>query len=340
MSKNLTVQKSKNLRTMNSFGFDVRALYFAAPRTSEEAKMAASEAKELNCPVLALGGGSNVLFTRDYQGLVLHPCIDGIVVMDEDEECCRIAVGAGVVWDNLVAYTVERGLGGLENLSLIPGSTGAAPVQNIGAYGAEAKDAVDSVEGFYLDDLSDFTLDKESCRFAYRDSIFKRELKGKILITRVVFRLSKRPAYSLSYGNLDEEIRKYGEPNLDRIRRAVIEIRRRKLPDPAELGNAGSFFKNPTVDAVKANELRAMYPDMPIFPSAEGRMKLAAGKLIEICGFKGARHGNVGVHEHQALVLVNRGGGTPAELLELSDKIRKAVHDKFGVDIEPEVNVI
>ena len=325
---------------MNTFGFDVRARYYASPETSEEAKTAVSEAKLRNLPVLALGGGSNVLFTRDYPGLVLRPCIAGIDKIGEDEESLRIAVGAGVVWDRQVAYAVERGWGGLENLSLIPGNTGAAPVQNIGAYVVEAKDTIESVEGFYFDDLSDFKLDKESCRFGYRDSVFKHELKGKTLITRVVFRLSKYPVYSLSYGKLGEEVKKYGEPNLARIRRAVVDIRSRKLPDPALLGNAGSFFKNPTVDEAVADELHARHPDIPLYPAADGKVKLAAGSLIELCGFKGARHGKVGVHDKQALVLVNYGGGTPTELLELSDKIRKAVREKFGVEIEPEVNVI
>lgn len=328
------------LKELNTFGFDVRALYYSSPVSTEEAKASVAEARSKNLPILALGGGSNILFTRDYPGLVIHPRIGGIDIINEDHSSVLISVGAGIVWDRLVAYTVGRGWGGLENLTLIPGNTGASPVQNIGAYGVEAKDSIESVEGFYFDNLSDFKLDAESCRFNYRDSIFKRELQGKTLITRVEFRLSKNPKFELSYGKLDEEVAKYGQPTLTRIRQSVADIRRSKLPDPAILGNAGSFFKNPTVDKVLADALQETHPQIPQYPATDGRVKLAAGSMIELCGFKGTRHGNVGVHHRQALVLVNHGNGTPTEILELSDMIRRAVLEKFGVEIETEVNII
>ena len=213
------------LKELNTFGFDVRALYYSSPVSTEEAKASVAEARSKNLPILALGGGSNILFTRDYPGLVIHPRIGGIDIINEDHSSVLISVGAGIVWDRLVAYTVGRGWGGLENLTLIPGNTGASPVQNIGAYGVEAKDSIESVEGFYFDNLSDFKLDAESCRFNYRDSIFKRELQGKTLITRVEFRLSKNPKFELSYGKLDEEVAKYGQPTLTR---RSCETRRRK----------------------------------------------------------------------------------------------------------------
>jgi UDP-N-acetylmuramate dehydrogenase len=336
----MMIVENISLKPLNTFGFDARARYFASPETPDEAKSAVSAFDLRKTPVFVLGGGSNVVFTHDYPGLVVQPRMSGVDRISEDDKYVRLAVGAGVALDSLIEYAVEHELSGLENLSLIPGSVGAAPVQNVGAYGVEAKDTIESVEGFYLNSLSDFKMNNADCRFAYRDSIFKRELKGQVLITRVVFKLRKYHEYNVSYGNVEEELQKYGEVNLANIRRAIIDIRSRKLPNPAILGNAGSFFKNPVTDKAKADELRAAYPDIPIYNAPDGTAKIAAGKLIELCGFKGARLGNVGVHDKQSLVLVNFGGATPAELLQLSDKIRKTVRDTFGVEIEPEVNIL
>jgi UDP-N-acetylmuramate dehydrogenase len=336
----MRIVENISLKSLNTFGFDARARYFASPETPDEAKSVVSAFDLHKTPVFVLGGGSNVVFTHDYPGLVVQPQISNIDRISEDDKYVRLAVGAGVALDSLIEYTVEHELSGLENLSLIPGNVGAAPVQNVGAYGVEAKDTIESVEGFYLSNLSDFRMNNADCRFAYRDSIFKRELKGQVLITRVVFKLRKYHEYNVSYGNVGEELQKYGKVNLANIRRAIIDIRSRKLPNPAILGNAGSFFKNPVTDKAKADELRAAYPDIPIYSAPDGTAKIAAGKLIELCGFKGARLGNVGVHDKQSLVLVNFGGATPAELLQLSDKIRKTVRDTFGVEIEPEVNIL
>ena len=244
-------------------------------------------------------------------------------------------------WDELVAWSVGRGLWGLENLSLIPSSVGAAPVQNIGAYGAEAGDTIVCVEYLSADDLSIVRLDAEACRFGYRDSIFKHELKGCAVITAVEFCLSKRERPNLGYGDVVNEVEALGGATLGNIREAICSIRRRKPPDTAVMGNAGSFFKNPVVDAARADALRREYPDMPTYPAAgEGRVKLAAGWLIDRCGMKGYRDGRVGVHDRQALVLVNLGGATGAEVIELARTVRRRVFDKFGVEIDMEVNVI
>ncbi len=288
-----------------------------------------------------LGGGNNVLFTRDYDGVILTPCGRGISVVDQTADSLTVRAEAGVEWDELVAWSVGHGLWGLENLSLIPSSVGAAPVQNIGAYGAEAGDTIVCVEYLSTDDLSIVRLDAEACRFGYRDSIFKHELKGRAVITAVEFRLSKRERPNLGYGDVVSEVEALGGATLGNIREAICSIRRRKLPDTAVMGNAGSFFKNPVVDAARADALRSEYPDMPTYPAAgEGRVKLAAGWLIDRCGLKGYRDGRVGVHDRQALVLVNLGGATGAEVIELAHTVRRRVFDKFGVEIDMEVNVI
>lgn len=287
-----------------------------------------------------LGGGNNILFTQRFAGTLLKPVGKGIKIKAQIDDSVIVEAEAGVEWDDLVAWSVERDLWGMENLSLIPGTVGAAPVQNIGAYGAEAKDVIERVHYFDVEDRKHHTLGCAECRFAYRESIFKHELKGRAIITSVEFRLSKSSQPSLGYGDLAKEVELRGGATLKNIREAVCAIRQSKLPDTAVLGNAGSFFKNPIVNKEVSERLKAEYDTMPIYPVSEHKCKLAAGWLIDQAGLKGYRKGNVGVHERQALVLVNFGGATGAEVIALSKEVREKVFAKFGINIDPEVNIL
>jgi UDP-N-acetylmuramate dehydrogenase len=338
-------EKNKSLKPLNTFGFDANARYFAAPDTTDKIENLLADAQKNNIPLFVLGGGSNVVFVRDFDGLVLCPQIKSIEFVDEDGDDVFLEAGAGVVWDDFVRYAVEHSLGGIENLSAIPGNVGASPVQNIGAYGMEVKDSIVAVDGIFIENGTRFTLINDECHFAYRDSIFKNELKRKTVVTHVAFRLSRRPEYRLDYGNLKSELDRYNEINLRNIRASVIAIRESKLPDPKVLGNAGSFFKNPIVEKAKAEQLLELFPSMPVYPayspdSSAGMVKLSAGWMIEQCSLKGYRENNIGVHHKQALVLVNHGGGTATELLAFSLMVQEKVFDKFNVKIEPEVNLI
>ena len=287
-----------------------------------------------------LGGGNNILFTQRFAGTLLKPVGKEIKIKAQIDDSVIVEAEAGVEWDDLVAWSVERDLWGMENLSLIPGTVGAAPVQNIGAYGAEAKDVIERVHFFDVEDRKHHTLGCAECRFAYRESIFKHELKGRAIITSVEFRLSKSSQPSLGYGDLAKEVELRGGATLKNIREAVCAIRQSKLPDTAVLGNAGSFFKNPIVNKEVSERLKAEYDSMPIYPVSEHKCKLAAGWLIDQAGLKGYRKGNVGVHERQALVLVNFGGATGAEVIALSEEVREKVFAKFGINIDPEVNIL
>ena len=288
-----------------------------------------------------LSGGNNILFTQDVEPLLITPCDQSITIIGEDESSVRVKVGAGVEWDDLVAWSVERGLWGIENLSLIPGKAGAAPVQNIGAYGVEAKDAIRSVEMYFVEGDNFVTLAAEHCGFGYRESVFKHSLKGRVIITSIEVELSKVANPRLGYGDVIREVEARGGATLANIRDAICSIRRSKLPDTAVLGNAGSFFKNPIVEKEVAERLLAEYPDMPQYPAAEeGKVKLAAGWLIDKSGMKGYKEGNVGVHERQALVLVNLGGATGGEVIAFAHKVVATVREKFGIEISPEVNVL
>lgn len=287
-----------------------------------------------------LGGGNNILFTGRYEGTLIHPTGRNIEVVEEDESSLRLRADAAVEWDDMVAWCVAHDLWGAENLSLIPGSVGASPVQNIGAYGAEAKDIIERVYFFDTEELQHRSLSNAECRFAYRDSIFKRELRGRAIITAVDFKLAKTASPNLGYGDLSREVESRGGATLKNIRDAVCAIRRSKLPDTAVLGNAGSFFKNPIVESAVAERLLKIYPDMPSYPASDDKRKLAAGWLIDRAGMKGYRQGNVGVHDRQALVLVNFGSATGDEVIALAAAVQDAVYKKFGVKIEPEVNIL
>lgn len=288
-----------------------------------------------------LGGGNNILFTRRFEGTLIKPAATGITVIGEDTDTVTLRAEAATDWDRMVAWCVERGLWGAENLSLIPGTVGASPVQNIGAYGAEAAGIIYRVHLYDTLRREHATLEKADCRFAYRDSIFKHELRGRTVITAVELRLGKHPAPNLAYGDLKAQVEARGGASIANIRNAVCAIRRSKLPDPDTLGNAGSFFKNPVVDNATAERLREEDPACPVYPvSAHGMCKLAAGWLIDRAGLKGFRMGRVGVHERQALVLVNFGGATGDEVIALARYVQDRVFDRFGVRIEPEVNIL
>ena len=290
---------------------------------------------------MVLSGGNNILFTQDYDGLILTPVARGIELLRKEGDEVLVRVEAGVEWDDLVAWAVAHELWGIENLSLIPGKVGAAPVQNIGAYGCEAKDVIERVLGYDTELCTYTALTRAECAFGYRDSIFKRALKGRWILTAVEIRLSLRANPQLGYGDVAREVEARGGATLKNIREAISDIRRSKLPDTNLLGNAGSFFKNPVVERSVAERLLATYPDMPHYPAADPDcIKLAAGWLIDRAGLKGTRCGAVGVHDRQALVLVNHGGATGSEVIAFAHHVIRTVKERFGIEIEPEVNII
>lgn len=329
------------LQKHHTFGTEALAKYYFEFTENDDLKgflTTNNEWKESR--ILILGEGSNLLFVGDFRGLVINPNIPGIKIAHEDRNNIWLEVGSGVVWDQLVEYTVFNQWGGIENLSLIPGKVGAAAVQNIGAYGMEVQNRIESVSGIDLETQTEYSIEAMDCQFAYRDSIFKNRLKDRFIITNVVFKLDKFPEFILNYGDLKTETEKLGPVNLRNIRETIIGIRESKLPDPKVYGNAGSFFKNPIIESTLAEKLLATYPNMPHYPAPDGQAKLAAGWLIEQCGWKGFRRGDAGVHEKQALVLVNYGNATGKEIYDLSEEIKSSVQEKFGVELEREVNVI
>lgn len=327
-----------SLRDRNSFGVEqqaARLIEFDSPDDLRTLFAAGVPDRWM-----VLSGGNNVLFTQDYDGLIVTPAARGIKCLSDEGDTVRIRVEAGVEWDDLVEWAVAHDLWGVENLSLIPGKAGAAPVQNIGAYGCEAADTIRRVEMFCVENGSMLTLDAAHCGFGYRESVFKHTLKGRIIITAVEFELSRTPRPRLAYGDVEREVEARGGASLRNIREAICAIRRSKLPDPAVLGNAGSFFKNPVVEAPVAAALLERYPAMPHYPAPDGRVKLAAGWLIDQAGLKGWREGNVGVHERQALVLVNYGGATGGEVIAFARRVQQRVLDRFGIAIDTEVNIL
>jgi UDP-N-acetylmuramate dehydrogenase len=334
------ILKNVSLKRYNTFGLDYSSDFFLTLKSENEAVRTFQERDFDRNHILILGAGSNVLFTGHYDGTIIHPDIGGIKVEDQKSDYVIVSAGAGVKWDSLVEWTVDNGLGGIENLSLIPGSAGASPIQNIGAYGVEVKDTIEKVRTISVDNGSVKEFDKRECLFGYRNSIFKNELKGKYMVSRVYFRLTTNPKLILIYGTVANEMADLGGANLKNVRNAIIKIRREKLPDPDVIGNAGSFFKNPVVDISTAEMLRKRYPQIPCYEDQSGGVKLAAGWLIDQCGWKGKRAGNTGVHDKQALIIVNHGGATGQEILNLSDEIKKSVWYKFEVELEREVEVI
>lgn len=327
-----------SLRDRNSFGVEQQAARLVEFDTPDDLRTLFAAGVPDRWMVLS--GGNNVLFTQDYDGLIVTPAARGITRLSDEGDSVRIRVEAGVEWDDLVEWAVAHDLWGVENLSLIPGKAGAAPVQNIGAYGCEAADTIRRVEMFCVENGSMLTLDAAHCGFGYRESVFKHTLKGRVIITAVEFELSRTPRPRLAYGDVEREVEARGGASLRNIREAICAIRRSKLPDPAVLGNAGSFFKNPVVEAPVAAALLERYPAMPHYPAPDGRVKLAAGWLIDQAGLKGWRQGNVGVHERQALVLVNYGGATGGEVIAFARRVQQRVLDRFGIAIDTEVNIL
>lgn len=327
-----------SLLSHNTFGIDVSASRFLEYASVEELQQQIAQGA-VTTPFLHIGGGSNLLFTKDYDGLILHSCIEGIEVTEEDERTVSVRVGAGVVWDDFVAYCVAHGWYGAENLSLIPGEVGAGAVQNIGAYGVEVKDLITAVETVNIQgDQRVYSI--EECGYAYRNSIFKRPENKSVFITYVRFRLSKEEYYTLDYGTIRQELGKYPELTLPVVRKVIIDIRESKLPDPKVMGNAGSFFMNPIVSKEKLLALQQEYPQIPYYELADGQVKIPAGWMIDQCGWKGKSLGPAAVHDKQALVLVNRGGAKGSDIIALSDAVRASVREKFGIDIHPEVNFV
>ena len=338
----MTIRKNISLKEFNTFHVDLLAKYFCEVNNVNELEALFSNDQYKDEQKLILGGGSNLLFTKDFDGLVIKNNIGGIEVISENENEVLVKVGAGNNWDEFVEYTINLGLNGLENLSLIPGTVGASPIQNIGAYGVEVKDVIESVNGFTLDGFDRKTFSNPECKFGYRDSIFKSELKNKFIVTSVVFKLSKDGKVKSNY----EAIRNYiEEKNIkevtpNEIRNAVIEIRKSKLPEPKEIGNAGSFFKNPVILNEQFENIKRKYPDLNGYKVDDKSVKISAGWLIEKCGLKGKRIGNVGIYDKQALVVVNYGGASGNEILEFAHMVKAEVKQKFGIELNYEVNIV
>ena len=338
----MTLIENCSIKPYTTFGIEAKARYFVRVSTVEELSEALKHPLVAGLPVLILGGGSNVLFTKDYEGLVVKIDFKGISVDHQKEDTVLVSAGAGEDWDNFISFCVGKGYAGLENLSLIPGVVGTCPVQNIGAYGVEVKDTIDHVTVYDRNTGQICVLTNAECHFGYRESIFKYSAKGRYIITSVAFSLSLSPVFHTQYGAITAELARMGvnSLSLSAIRNAVISIRSSKLPDPLVMGNAGSFFKNPSIDAFQYERLQDSFPEIVAYALSDGSYKLAAGWMIEQCGWKGYRKGDAGVHAHQALVLVNYGQATGSEMLELATAIQSSIESKFGIALEMEVNVI
>ncbi len=329
-----------SLKKYNTFGIEARARYYIELSSVDEIRDFIQNPKFRIVPRLVLGEGSNILFTGDFEGIVIRPLIRGIGITGETAEHVYLQAGAGENWDGLVKYCVENDWGGLENLSLIPGSVGASPVQNIGAYGVEVKDVIEYIEAVEISGNRVVKYAASECMFDYRTSIFKKNLKNKTIITGVVFRLDKEHKYVTKYGEIEKELDKYPETSLQNIRQVVINIRSNKLPDPARLGNAGSFFKNPVVNKDTLEHIRQFYPKAPYWETDKKRFKISAAWLIGQCHYDKKRTGDAGTYSKQPLVIVNYGKATGKDVLELTEKIRKAVKNRFAITLESEVNII
>ena len=334
------IEKNISLKPYNTFGLDAEAKLLARVSDVIDLQAVLADSKLINEERFVLGGGSNILLTKDVDALVIKNEISGIQLVEETDDSYIVRSGAGVVWHQLVMHCIENGYAGIENLSLIPGNVGAAPMQNIGAYGVELKDVFHSLEAVEITTGNVQTFSASDCEFGYRESVFKRKLKGQFIISSVSLLLTKEAKLNTSYGAIEEELErlKIQSPSTKDVSQAVINIRQSKLPDPKVLGNSGSFFKNPVVPTSKFEELRSMFPNIPGYPAGEST-KLAAGWLIEQCGWKGKVVGNAGSHAKQALVLVNYGNATGVEIFNLSEQIMCSVYDTFGVQLEREVNV-
>ncbi|MFY0685724.1 MAG: UDP-N-acetylmuramate dehydrogenase [Cyclobacteriaceae bacterium] len=338
----MLIHQNISLLPYNTFQIDVNALYMAEVRSIDDLDEVYTKKEFGPLPKLVLGGGSNVLFTGPQRKVVIKMGITGMEFVGEDANHVWVKVGAGEIWHQFVLWAIDQGLSGVENLSLIPGTVGAAPMQNIGAYGVEIKEVFDSLEAYNVKSgkLHEFT--NSDCKFGYRHSVFKGELKNKFIITSVVFKLYKKPRFKLDYGAIRKTLDEmgYNEVSTRAISEAVIKIRQSKLPDPAVIGNAGSFFKNPIIEMDLFDAIKEIHPEVPSFPVSTDWIKVPAAWLIDKCGWKGKRRGDIGVHDKQALVLVNHGGGNGRELIKLSDMIVRSVQSRFGIELSREVNVV
>lgn len=335
------LQENISLKPYNTFGVAVSSKFFAEVFSEQDLKGLLTLSVVKQQQLLVLGGGSNLLFTKDFDGLVVKISIPGISSVVKGDDVV-VTAGAGVVWNDFVNYCVSNGFAGVENLSLIPGTVGASPIQNIGAYGVELKDVFGSCVAYEIATASVRTFNFEDCRFGYRDSIFKHELKGRYIITSVSFKLSKRAKINTHYGAIQAELqnREIDKPTIADVSKVVADIRVSKLPDPSTIGNAGSFFKNPVIEQSLFDEVISKFPDVVHYPAPDHKIKLAAGWLIEQCGFKGRMVGQTGTWKNQALVLVNHGAATGQEVYSFSEEIINSVYIKFGVKLEREVNIL
>lgn len=335
----MKIQQNISLKPYNTFGIDVKASQFVEITDKSQLK---TVLEKNTLPLLILGGGSNLLLTKDFDGLVIKNNIKGIDIVEEDSQSITLKVGAGENWHEFVMHCIANNYCGIENLSLIPGNVGASPMQNIGAYGVEVKDLITKVEALNLKDFSVKEFTNQECRFGYRTSVFKTSEKGNYFISSVTFKLSKTPNLNTSYGAINNELqdRSITNPTIKDVSDAVIAIRQSKLPNPSEIGNSGSFFKNPVVSVEVKNKILKDFENAPNYPQPDGTYKMAAGWLIEQCGWKGKMIGNYGVHDKQALVLVNHGGAKGSDIYQLSEDIIESVKDKFNITLEREVNII
>ncbi|NDP22515.1 MAG: UDP-N-acetylmuramate dehydrogenase [Paludibacter sp.] len=336
----MKITQNASLLSFNTFGINARTDYYIEYDSSSDLQTVLQLELVKSNKMLHIGSGSNLLFLTDFKGVILHSTIQSIEIVKEDDLHVYLEVGSSVVWDDFVAYTVKNSWGGVVNLSLIPGETGASAVQNIGAYGVEVCDVIVEVKTVDIETSQTRIFSNIECKYGYRDSIFKNELKGKYIITSVLFRLDKNPAFKLIYQHLEAEVLKNGEINLQTIRKTIIDIRESKLPDPKITGNAGSFFMNPIISKNHFKLLQEKYPLIPHYFVSDTEEKIPAGWLIEQCGWKGKRIGNAGVHEKQALVIVNLGGATGAEIVYLAEQIQASIKETFGIVLKAEVNYI
>jgi UDP-N-acetylmuramate dehydrogenase len=340
------IQKNISLKPYNTFGIDVKAKQFANFKDSKSLKHLLKIESTRKMPKLIIGGGSNLLLTQDFKGIVLKNEIEGIEITKQDKEHVYIKAGAGMVWHDLVMFAIENNFGGIENLSLIPGSVGAAPMQNIGAYGVEIKDVFFELEALNIETLDEVRFTKKRCQFGYRESIFKKQFKNQYIITSITLKLNKNPKINTSYGAIQQELdaNNIKKPTIKDVSNAVIKIRQSKLPNPKEIGNSGSFFKNPVINAEQFEFLKREYPNVAHYPISKNEIKIAAGWLIDNAGWKGktfeSKTGKYGVHKNQALVLVNYGGALGKDILELSNQIINDIKAKYNIDLEREVNIM
>jgi len=338
----MEIAQNYSLKNLNTFGIDAKAKAFVIASDEDELFEILSANELKSYPKFILGGGSNILLTKDFNGLVIKISVPGLEIIEEDEKNVIIEAGAGVNWNDIVEFSVERNLGGIENLALIPGTAGAAPIQNIGAYGEELSETFYYLRGFYIDTAKPAVFYKNDCDFGYRNSIFKNELKNKFVVSKIRLRLNKNPEIKIDYGNVKEELEKTGKSDytVKDVSQVIAAIRRQKLPDPAEIGNAGSFFKNPEIGSAEYNLLKERHPDIKGYLLGNGNVKVPAAWMIDKAGWKGFRKGNTGTHNRQALVIVNHGGATGEEILHFAKEVKRSVYEKFEIMLEEEVNVV